>query len=105
MDYFDHIPAWRVIVCKACRHAVWPGEVQGHLQGKQHRISKKDAIQIAEEVEQWPGIVQYPTEFEVPVYIDKPVPELPLYEDGFKCELAPAQCSHICRGQASMRVH
>ncbi len=105
MDHFDHIPAWSIIVCKACRHAVWLGEVQGHLQGKQHRISSKDAIGITEEVQQWPGIVRYPTEFEVPAYVDEPIPELPLYKDGFKCELAPAQCSHICRGQGSMRVH
>lgn len=51
-DHFDHLVGWQVVVCKECRHAVWPEEVRGHLHGKQHGIPKQEASAVADEVQQ-----------------------------------------------------
>lgn len=82
-DHFDHLAGWQVVVCKECRHAVWPEEVRGHLHGKQHGIPKQEASAVADEVQQWPGIIRYRSELTVPKRIGEPIPELPLYTDGY----------------------
>jgi hypothetical protein len=104
-EYFDHLPEWHVVVCKECQHAVWPQQVKGHLQSKQHRITVKEAAAIAEEIQEWPGVAQYGSEFEVPVHVDRPVPELPLYQDGTMCQLDSTRCSYICRDTKTMKKH
>lgn len=104
-EYFNHLIEWQVVICKQCQHAVWPEEVRGHLQGKQHRISRKEADAVADEIEQWPGIIHYRGEFNVPSRIDEPIPELPLYTDGFQCRLDTARCSYICRDEKTLKKH
>ncbi len=47
----------------------------------------KEAGSISEDVEQWPGLVRFPSEFRMLVCVEEPVPEVPLYTDGWKCQL------------------
>ena len=104
-NYFHHVAAWQVIVCKECCYAVWPDEVQGHLHGKKHRIPKKEARAIAKEVEEWPGVARYNGESELPHRIHEPIPELPLYTDGWKCQLGRDPCQYICRDKKTIKTH
>lgn len=103
MEHFQHLHEWQVIVCKQCRHAVWPQEVQSHLQGGQHRMSIKRAQAIAMEVREWPGVIHCKTDLIVPNYVYNPIAEIPLYTDGLQCQLEPDKCSYICR--KSIRQH
>ena len=105
VEFFHHSVEWQVVICKECRYAIWPDQIKGHLQGKQHRTPGKEAGAIAEEVQQWPGVVRYSSEFEVPIRIDQPITELPLYKDGLMCQLEPGHCSYICRDPKSIREH
>ena len=104
-QYFHHLLDQQVVICKACQHAVWPIEIHSHLQGKQHRISSKDATNIQEEVKQWPGVIQFASELEIPNSIAQPIPEVPLYTDGLQCQLAPEECQYICRTREKLRKH
>ncbi|KAK4900454.1 hypothetical protein LTR49_027449, partial [Elasticomyces elasticus] len=104
-ELFHHIAEWQVIVCKACRIGVWPDHVSGHLTGQQHRISRKDAIAISDEVGAWPGVAHHRSEFGLPAVVRQPIAEIPLYTDGLKCIREPSQCLYICRGRTSIRNH
>lgn len=105
VNYFQHHVEWRVIVCKECRHAVWPGQVVGHLTGKQHRMAKRDAERFADEVQQWPGVAQYPSEFEAPRYVQQSIHGMPVYTDGVKCEMDAGKYAYVCRSVDVMKEH
>lgn len=104
-EHFYYLGEYRVAVCKECRHAVWPDQVQGHLQGRHHGIGGKDAEAIADEVRQFPGLIRFPGEFEVPAGVDRPIPELPVYADGLICKLQPDRCRYICRNEKAIKKY
>lgn len=103
--YFQHISEWQVVACKTCQYAVWPTQIEGHLTNKQHRMSRKQATTISEEVQQWPGVVQFPGEFEVPRSVDAPIDGIAVWDDGLKCEWGGGECTHVCRRIDSMKHH
>jgi hypothetical protein len=84
-EHFHYSSQWQVVICKECRYAVWPSQVTGHLTNKQHGISRKKASSIAEEVQEWAGVIQFPSEFQMPEYVETGVDNLPVFEDGIKC--------------------
>jgi hypothetical protein len=61
-QYFHHLAEHQVAVCKECQYAVWPDQIEGHLQ-EQHKIKQKDATKVGTEVRSWAGVIQYPSEF------------------------------------------
>ena len=101
--FFEHVSNWQVIVCKQCRCAVWPSEVAAHLTNKQHSRTQKLANSIREEVEQWQGVIQYPSGFDVPSFVTEPVQELPLFDDGWQCRLD--ECAYITRETKALKKH
>lgn len=68
-------------------------------------MAKKQAEAEWEEIQEWAGVVQYPSEFEVPPFVDDPVDELALFHDGIKCGLDDGECPYVCRGMDTMKVH
>jgi hypothetical protein len=58
-QYFEHVPEYSVAACRECRYAVWPDQIEGHLQ-EQHKVSCKKAKAVGEEVRTWARLVQYP---------------------------------------------
>lgn len=79
--------------------------MQGHLQGRYYGIGGKDTEAIADEVRQFPGLIRFPGEFEVPAGVDRPIPELPVHADGLMCELQPDGCNYICRGRMTIKKY
>ena len=69
-SHFQHLTQWEVVVCKECRYAVWPRQVVGHLTNRQHRMPRKQAVGISDEIEQWHGIAQFSGEFKIPKYVE-----------------------------------
>ena len=104
-DLFQHVAEWQIIVCKECRHAVWPDHVRGHSVGTQHRMSSKEASAIGDEVAAWPGLATTRSDFTVPDTVPKPIVEIPLYSDGLKCIRDPRRCSYVCRGRKAIQNH
>jgi hypothetical protein len=64
-QYFNYLLEYQVAVCKECRYAVWPDQIEGHLQA-QHKVKRKEASEVGSEVRNWPGVMQYPSEFVAP---------------------------------------
>jgi hypothetical protein len=104
-EHFHHSSPWQVIICKECQYAVWPSQVTGHLVNKQHGMSRKSATVVSEEVQQWPGVIQFPSEFQAPEYVEAAVDGLLVFEDRVKCQLEDGQCSYVCRGLDSIKAH
>jgi hypothetical protein len=83
---------------------VWPDQIKGHLQG-QHKVSRKLAETVGEQIRSWPGLIQYPSELEVPSGVPRPVPQLPMYADGLQCQLDSGQCLKIFRSSKTIKKH
>ncbi|KAH7034023.1 hypothetical protein B0J12DRAFT_582404, partial [Macrophomina phaseolina] len=61
--------------------------VRGYLRGRHHGLSGSRVEEVAEKVGGWHGLIRHAGELEVPVEVDRAITELPLYEDGLRCEL------------------
>lgn len=93
---FAIIPQFGLIVCRVCRHAVWPTEVCTHLAGSSHKMDKRKRVLIAQELTTWRGLVHSVRELELPSQLPEPIPEL-ILRDGLMCKLNPGQY-HAIRG-------
>ena len=103
-QYFEHVAEYRVAACRECQYAVWPGQIKGHLQG-QHKVSRKQAEIVGEQIRSWAGLLQYPSELEVPGGVPRPIPQLAVYADGMLCELDSGQCQQVFRSSKSIKEH
>ena len=102
-QFFVIVPQRRVVVCKQCQHAVWPGDVAGHLKGVHHRLRAKEAAKIKLEVQAAP-VIQDPAEFESIQHLDEPIPELKVYYDAWACTAEPT-CHYTTLAIGSLKVH
>jgi hypothetical protein len=64
-DYFEHLAAYALAVCKECRHGVLPSQIKSYLQ-RAHRVKSKQAELAADEVSSWAGLIKYASEVELP---------------------------------------
>ena len=71
-------------MCKECRHGVLPSQIKNHVQ-RAHPAKRKQAKEIAEDVGNWAGLIQYASELGVPSQVIKPIQQLPVYKDGLMC--------------------
>ncbi|KAL8626052.1 hypothetical protein Q9189_008267 [Teloschistes chrysophthalmus] len=94
---------WRVVICKQCQHAVWPSSVAGHLKGIHHRVSGKEASRVKQEVQESP-VIQDPTDFDPIDHVDKPIPELKVYYDGWTCT-TESTCNFTALATSSLKKY
>jgi hypothetical protein len=83
-QYFEHIAEYSVAACRECRYAVWPDQIEGHLQ-EQHKVSRKQADIVGEQIRSWAGLLQYPSKLKVPGGVPRPVAQLAVYTN---CSIA-----------------
>ena len=102
--YFEHLAEYAVAVCKECRYAVWPDQIEGHLQ-KQHKTPYKEARDVSKGIDSWSGLIRYPGELELPKCVARPTHQLPLYTDGLLCQLDPEHCKYIARSIETLKKH
>jgi hypothetical protein len=102
---FVRIEQFRVIVCRQCQHAVWPSEVEHHLRGKSHRLTRQDAHQVHAAIQQWDGLEHISTSLELPTIIDQPIPELRQHVDGLLCIRDREECQYITQLLDVMKRH
>jgi hypothetical protein len=55
-QYFEHVAEYSVAACRECRYAVWPDQIEGHLQ-EQHKVSRKQADIVGEQIRSWAGLL------------------------------------------------
>lgn len=103
--YFRHDGERQVVTCRTCRHAVWSAEIVGHLKIRQHRIDAKQATVVVYEIQQWPGVIQHPSQFEVPHFVETAIDGVPVCKGGWKCESDGGECRYVCRRFNSIKEH
>lgn len=103
--YFRHDSERQVVICRTCRYAVWPSEIAGHLKNRQHRIDAKQATAVMYEIQQWPGVIHYPSQFEVPRSVETAIDGIAVYDHGWKCEWDVGECRYICPRFDSIKEH
>jgi len=105
MEYFHHLVEYQLVVCKECGYAVWPDQIEGHLTGKHHKMQRKNARSVAEEVRSWGSLVPFASELNIPEKVDRAIAQLPLYKDGLMCKLDTRRCKYICRDKKTLEGH
>jgi hypothetical protein len=103
-QYFEHIAEYSVAACRECRYAVWPDQIEGHLQ-EQHKVSRKQADIVGEQIRSWAGLLQYPSKLKVPGGVPRPVAQLAVYTNGLLCQLDLGQCSRIIWSSKTIKKH
>jgi superfamily II DNA helicase RecQ len=93
-------------VCKSCKYAVLPSQVNSHLRHKmRHNYNRRQREQVTEEIQAMNGLFQDEEDlkgFQFPSPTRPPIPELNgAKKDGLKCR----KCRYICRNERRMRVH
>ena len=114
MDQFVHLPEFQVIICKKCKYAILPSEIDAHFTAKKaHGFGKKTRDRIIQEVAKVSGLIQNEEElgkceFQFPPPTSKPIAVLARPEtDGLRCtkEVNSERCSYVCRTERWMREH
>jgi hypothetical protein len=79
-DVFSRLREYGLIVCKSCRYAVWPAEVDSHLADPHHRVAREDRQRIREEMQSWQGLATSEEMLELPDQLEEAILELGLYD-------------------------
>lgn len=76
----------------------------GRLRRRQHQVSKKAAQALSDEIGTCTSVHHYPSEFEVLRLIQQPLPELPLYEESWRC-IVNTGCPFITTKPERMKLY
>ncbi|KAJ0292971.1 hypothetical protein COL922a_014214, partial [Colletotrichum nupharicola] len=101
---FEKVPGLQIIICRPCKHAVRPADVQQHLK-RQHGYNYQAASQVADMVHQWEEMQQDSQAIQIPRVLDQPLPILPCHTNGVLCQREPTQCQYVAASMNSMRKH
>ena len=102
-DYLILSSQWRVAICIQCQQGVKAENVVGHFKGAHHRLSKKQAESIEQQLA-LTDVIQDSRTFEPISALDEPIPGLRIHQGAFVCVADPA-CSYTAVCKASMKTH
>ena len=103
MDEIGVYPYIENVQCEA--RCVWPEEVCGHLQGREHGSSRRNGREVQQAIQQWPNSLHKgDTLPSIDVVISR-IPELKLYRNALLCQAQPGQCQDIRRSEHAMKTH
>ena len=104
-QHFEHLAEYQLVICKACKYAVWPSQIQQHYQGSHHKWGRQRAKDLQTAVQSWFGVLQYLIELEVPNRVSAVISALELHTDELQCQLEFTQCQYVCRKSRIMIDH
>jgi hypothetical protein len=114
MDQFIHLPELRVIVCKTCKYAVLPSNIDAHFTpAEPHGFTKEVRRRIIAEIAQVRGLIgneEALQRCEDPFPADTSAPIAALADpqpDGFRCafEVDGSACPYVCGAKRNIRKH
>jgi superfamily II DNA helicase RecQ len=114
MEPIIHLPEFQVVVCRECKYAVLPSEIDSHFKGQRpHSFTKEARQRIVQKVGQFKGLIPNKveleqSEFPFPVDTSKPVGVLGLPKsNGLRCTHTASgkECPHIYSSAQKMREH
>jgi hypothetical protein len=106
LEPFVYLKTYRVLVCLKCRSGCVSDEVPTHLRSKHKDMAPATRRQVAETVNEIPGIIknqiQLAAEFQFPPPTTPPIPELaPPQPDGRGCR----KCPFVIRQDQKIQEH
>jgi hypothetical protein len=106
MNPFIHLSQYSVIVCKKCKYAILPSQIDAHLSNKKkHRYSKEERQSIIQEVAKLPGLIQSEAQLEAFVFPQPNSPAIPELKaakpNGLKCRL----CAYVVCHRQLIQEH
>lgn len=104
---FQHLPDYKVVICKRCQYAIVPVQVDNHIQTKHPSITKDERQSIVQIVATLLDIAQTPENVQHPSKEGAPIKGLPIFQDGFRCvyEIADGVCNYVCRQLTAIQRH
>lgn len=106
-SFFVHLPCHRIILCNGCQYAVPPQQIIAHLRAH-HAIGSLEAARtISAYAQSLDNVAQTPKDVCYLLLGGKPVPGLPVQEQGLECtgNTDRAGCGYICQTKAAMQQH
>jgi superfamily II DNA helicase RecQ len=100
-EYFVQLPQFGLLICRECKYAVWPDQIDRHLRGNRHELQVKIRRRIISEIESWTNLIQNRLDFKPPLFVDEIIPELRVYHDGLECACEEL----VCRDEKYMKKH
>ncbi len=101
---FTHLPAHCIVVCKTHQQGIVKSQLGAHLDKKHQEYTARtrqkivEAVQLETSLQQWainPDQIVYPSPETTPL------PHLPVYRDGLRCEI----CGYINRSIKRIKEH
>ena len=111
MDSFDklfqHMPDYKIVVCKQCQFAIVPTQVKGHIQTQHPQINPQERRDIVVKVHALSNVARTAEDVVYPDRDHPPVKGLPVFRDGFQCQFPRGNsiCMYICRKLDGMQKH
>ncbi len=102
--YFQIEPQWQVVICKQCKRAIWPEEVNRHLQSAAHRVPITHRNTIQQEICRRSDVIQTPKDWKIVHHVSEPIDGLTQYPTAMRCT-ASTECIYIATRMDSMRQH
>lgn len=105
MEHIIHLPEYQVVVCKTCKYAILPKEIESHFQpDRPHGFTKQARQAIIERVAQIEGLIQDEREldaeeFPFPSDTTDPIAVLAVpRSNGLRCTFIGGgrECSYVC---------
>jgi Orsellinic acid/F9775 biosynthesis cluster protein D len=108
-DIFEYLSEFKVIICKTCRYAVPPTQVNTHLRD-QHRMPVNQRSSIVKIVRGIDELAQCPEEVQYSRRARIAVGMLPVYRDGLICTAEEgsdksSSCGFVSRSRRHMQTH
>jgi uncharacterized protein YbdZ (MbtH family) len=103
--FFEQLEEFPMVVCRECRHAVWPSQIKAHLRRAHCYVSTTIHITLADDIRIWPNIAHDPIELDIPAIWTMVIPQLIAPVNGYQCQLCPHSCQYICTTMSTMRQY
>jgi len=115
MDQLIHLPEFRVIICKKCKYAVLPSQIDAHFTPQRpHGFVKQERERIAKGLAKVNRLILNEKalkqcEFPFPVDTTEPIAALQAPQtNGFRCTFGVERgfiCSYVCGSDRNIRKH
>lgn len=108
-DYLFQIDSkHKILICRGCQYAIVPSHLATHLRVYHPRSTLEQRRDFVAKVEDCSTLANIHEEVVYPNLTDPPVPYLPVYFDGLRCDWVSDReiaCSYVCRDLRLMRKH
>jgi hypothetical protein len=98
----------KILICMLCQYAIVPSQLTTHLRSHHSRLTTEQRRDYITKVNSCSTLAKVHEAVIYPTPADPPVPSLPVYFDGLRCNGLGHQniaCGYVCRDLRRMQKH